>query len=469
LAYAVVLAEDGTHGRAFHQFARAAHSGLPAAQYRLGRCYLLGLGVPSSPDAALSWLTRAAEGGDHEAQALLASLALQGISGAEAGLLETASRYVGRPPDYQEAVRWGTPAADGGSAEAQAVLGYILTSGPDELRDVPRAAHYYRLAAESGFAQGQLGWALALLRGDASRNGASQGGSAEVRRLLNAAAEAGLPAAHFALGVLADQADAGAEQLAIATAHYHDAADQGHRSAQFRYGTALMSGRGVERDTQAGETWLRRAGLAGDPLAAAMVGDLYAHQDGLPPNFCEAAQWFQRAAEAGHSGAARALGQIYLHGSGFGTDPLTAVHWLRVAAAADDTVAAYELGICLAHGIGTAHDDAEALRWFRRAADTLPAARYWYARMLAEGRGIAQDLQAARTCYLRAATEGNGDAAVAAGEMLVNGRGGPSDRPAAMALFVAAAAQGNKGAQYALKVLEPTDGANMSGAACVVV
>ena len=27
LAYAVVLAEDGTHGRAFHQFARAAHSG----------------------------------------------------------------------------------------------------------------------------------------------------------------------------------------------------------------------------------------------------------------------------------------------------------------------------------------------------------------------------------------------------------------------------------------------------------
>jgi len=499
LAYAVVLAEDGEHGRAFDQFARAARSGVSAAEFRLGRCYLLGLGVPSCPDAALRWLTRAAEGGEREAQALLATLALQGISfGAEAGLLEAASRYAGRPPDYQAALKWGTPAADGGSAEAQAVLGHILTSGPDELRDVPRAAHYYQLAAESGLAQGQLGWALALLRDDASQGrapqggpsdgggpeggssgggaseagaseaaasegGASGGGSAEVHRLLNAAAEAGLPAAHFALGVLAEQADAGAEQLAVAAGHYHDAAERGHRSGQFRYGAALLNGRGVARDTQAGETWLRRAGLAGEAAAAAMVGDLYAHQDGLPPNFCEAAQWFQRAAEAGHVGAARALGQIYLRGAGFATDPPTAVHWLRVAASADDTVAAYDLGLCLAQGIGTPRDDAEALQWFRRAIDTMPAARYWHARMLAEGRGgVAADLAAARAGYLRAASEGNGDAAVAAGEMLVNGRGGPPDRQAAMALFTNAAERGNKGAQYALNVLEPPDGAAMS-------
>ncbi len=466
LAYGIILTEDGKHRRAFRQFARAARHGLPVAQFHLGRCYLLGRGVPSCLDAALRWLTRAAEGGDVEAQTLLASLALQGISfGAEAGLLEAASRYVGRPPDYLEALKWGKQAAAGGSAEAQAVLGYILTSGPDELRDVARAAQDYQHAAESGFAQGQLGWALALLRDDASQGGASQGGSAKVRRLLESAAKADLPAAHFALGMLAEQADA--DQLAAAAAHYREAAERGHRSAQFRYGVALMNGRGVERDTLTGETWLRRAGLAGDPQAAAMVGDLYARQGGLPPNFCEAAQWFQRAAEAGHTGAARALGQIYLRGGGFGTDPVSAAHWLRMAATAGDTEAAYELGICLAHGIGTPRDDAEAVRWFYRAIDAMPAARFWYARMLAEGLGIAQDLPAARAGYLRAATEGNGDAAVAAGEMLVNGRGGPTDRPAAMALFGNAAAQGHKGAQYALKVLEPTDCASVSDGACV--
>ena len=87
--------------------------------------------------------------------------------------------------------------------------------------------------------------------------------------------------------------------------------------------------------------------------------------------------------------------------------------------------------------------------------DTMPEARYWCARMLAEGWGTAQDLPAARAGFLRAAAEGIGDAAAAAGEMLVNGRGGPPDRPAAMALFHEAAARGNRAAQYALEVLEP--------------
>ncbi len=488
-AYARVLANDGKHRRAFHQFARAAQRGLPAAQFRLGRCYLLGLGTPSCPDAALRWLTRAAEGGDVEAQALLASLALQGISvGEEGGLLEAASRFAGRPPDYQQAMKWGQRAAANGSAEAQTMLGYILTTGPDELRDVPRAALYYHEAAESGFARGQLGWALTLLRDGAAQVGTSQGGvcqggaaqggaspggtapgevaedrSAEVRRLLESAAEADLPAAHFVLGVLDEQSDASAEHLATAAAHYHEAAEKGHRPAQFRYGVALMTGRGVERDTLTGETWLRRAGLAGDRDAAAMVGDLYAREGELPPNFCEAAMWFQRAAEAGHIGAARALGQLCVRGGGFGSDPVAAAHWLRIAATEGDLLAAYELGICLAHGIGTPRDDIEALGWFRRAIDAMPEARYWCARMLDEGRGTAQDLPGARAGYLRAAAEGIGDAAIAAGEMLVNGRGGPPDRAAGMALFRNAAAQGNEVAKYALKVLEPLDGAGASG------
>jgi uncharacterized protein len=205
-----------------------------------------------------------------------------------------------------------------------------------------------------------------------------------------------------------------------------------NRSAQVRFGIALLNGRGVRQDAQSGETWLRRAGLAGDPVAAAMVGDLYSNQGSVPPNFCEAAQWFQRAAGAGHAGA------------DLGPTPCRPCIGCALPIA-DDLVAAYELGICLAHGIGAARNDAEALLWFHRAIEVMPADRFCYARMLAAGRGITQDLPGARTCYLRAAAEGNGDAAVAAGEMLVNGRGGPPDRPAAMRLFAGAPAQGHKG------------------------
>ena len=487
LAYARMLAEDGEHQRAFPQFARAARRGLPAAQFRLGRCYLLGLGTPSSPDTALRWLTCSGDGGDVEAQALLASLALQGISvGAAGGLLEAVPRFAGRPPDYPAAMKWGRRAAAAGSAEAQTMLGYILTYGPDELRDVPRAARYYREAAESGFARGQLGWALALLgdngaqdvpsRDGASQDGAAQDGtsrdavslgdvardrSSEVRRLLEAAAQADLPAAHFVLGVLDELAGGGTERLATAAAHYHEAADRGHRAAQFRYGVALMTGRGVEQNTLYGESWLRRAGLAGDRDAAAMVGDLYSHPGEAPPNFCEAAMWFQRAADAGHIGAARALGQLCVRGGGFGTDPVAAAQWLRVWRQAR------AIRWPPAMSWGSAWPMASARRammprhwgWFRRCdrydAGGALLVRPHVCALSPKGWGTAQDLPAARAGFLRAAAEGIGDAAAAAGEMLVNGRGGPSDRPAAMALFHAAAAQGNRAAQYALGVLEP--------------
>src|ERR1700722_13422881 len=129
LAHAIVLAGDGKQEHAFRQFARAARRGLPGAQFRLGRCYLLGLGIAPCPDAAIRWLSQAAESSDVEAQTLLTSLALQGISWhAEAGLFEAAWHHADWPPDYQAAMKWGARAARAGSAEAQALLGYVLTS-----------------------------------------------------------------------------------------------------------------------------------------------------------------------------------------------------------------------------------------------------------------------------------------------------------------------------------------------------
>ena len=168
LAYGIALADDGMHTDAVRQFHHAAAS-LPQAAFRLGRCYLLGLGVPACPDAALHWFTRAAGGGHVDAQVLLASLALQGISSdVPLGLFEAESHYIGRPPDHQAALHWARQAAATGSSEAQTLLGYILTTGPAALRDARQGAAYYRLAAVQGSAQGQLGWALALLRGDGS-------------------------------------------------------------------------------------------------------------------------------------------------------------------------------------------------------------------------------------------------------------------------------------------------------------
>jgi uncharacterized protein len=405
LARANQLTDQGAHQVAFQLFVKAARAGLSPAFYHVGRAYLLGLGAPSSLSAALRWLVRAAEADEVEAQTLLASLALRGAFDTKLmSIFETTPTFVDQHPNYDIALHWAEQAAAHGSAEAQAILGHILTGGPAELRECERGELCYRYSAEAGCAQGQLGWALILLRHN------TLDAACEASELLLKAATAKIPTARFILGVIAESGAAGVQDFTAAAEHYRVAAELGHRSAQLRYGIALLSGRGVEADPFKGESWLRRAGLAGEPQAAAMIGDLYACHGELPPNYVEAAMWLRRAAEAGHTGAAKTLGHLLLGVAGLNPDPEEAALWLRRAIAggefearndlarlalmgqvpeADqqatcrwfheqaetgDMAAAFDLGLCFAQGIGAPRDDNQALALFERAAVTIGVA-----------------------------------------------------------------------------------------------
>ena len=230
---------------------------------------------------------------------------------------------------------------------------------------------------------------------------------------------------------------------------------------------ALMEGMTVPANPIEGKSWLRRAALAGDPEAAAVVGDLYAKGGKLPPNYAEAAMWFRRAAEAGHRGGARALGMLHLTGAGVPRDSEEAARWFRVsaeagdptragrsrqpaaarrraapttrsapasgsrqAAASGDLVAAFNFGVCLAEGVGVERDDRKAAQWLRRAADGVVNAQYWYGRMLIEGRGVDANPEEGRAWIKRAADVGMMEAEVLLAEMMLTGRGGPKDHPA---------------------------------------
>jgi uncharacterized protein len=483
---------QASYQAAFRLLIKAAKRGLPPVWCQVGRAYLLGQGVPSSLSTALRWLARAAEADEVDAQILLASLALQGTCySAYMGLFEVVSTSVDQHPKYGVALHWAEQAAAQGSAEAQAILGYVLTSGPVELRDCERGEQCYRHSAEAGCAQGQFGWALVLLR----RN--TLEATLEARELLEKAATAGMPTAQFMLGVIAESGAAGTQDFQAAAAHYRIAAGVGHGPSQLRYGIALLSGRGVEADSFNGESWLRRAALAGEPQAAAIVGDLYACPGELSPNLVEAAMWLRRAAKAGHAGAAKSLGHLLLGDAGLAPDLEEAIHWLRLAIAggeteagndmarlalsgrapeadrqtiyrwfrelaqAGDPAAAFDLGLCLAEGIGTPRDDTQAFAWFERAAVTISVAQYWCGRMRAQGRGGPPDPRAARVWFLRAADLHHADAEVAAGEMLINGRGGPPDPEGAIKLFMRAASTGHPGALFALEVLSRVAGSRL--------
>jgi TPR repeat protein len=478
--------------RALRVLMRAADRGSAEANLRVARAYLDGRGVPANATEGMRWLERAARLDHVPAQALLAALLLRGL-GAAPRERSTAEIFHDRArpdpvaapePSFEHAVAWARKASSAGSPDAQAVLAYILTSGPDEYRDLEQAHELYRKAAEAGSAQGALGHAIAL----AGRN-PDLDGQRDIARWLEIAAKAGLPTAYYLLGEAHERGIAGVQDLTAAVENYRLAAEQGHRSAQAKYGLALLLGRGTEKETVSGESWLRRAALAGDAEAVALVGDLYARGGELPPNYLEAALWYRRAAEAGHRVAARALGLLYLTGAGVARDADEAATWFRVAAERGDTVAqadlgnlalrgvgttedvartpewfrtaaeqgdttaAFNLAVCLLEGVGTERDPAQAARWLRGAAESLPNAQFWYGRLMVEGNGVEQDIPQGRAWIEKAAASGLVQAQVQIGTMLVNGEGGMKDHVAAQVWFARAASSGHPGAMFALGAL----------------
>ena len=475
----------GGSRRAIAKLSRAAQAGSTAACAELGRAYLFGQGLPCCPGVAMQWLTKAARQDDIEAQFMVASLALQGVSASNSRtLFETASSVT---PDYLTALHWTERAAAAGHAPSQALLGFILTSGPAGLRNVTRGDACYRISAEAGCAHGQLGWSLVLLRSDPAAN------VIEARRHLANAAHANMPMAHYMLGVLAERDPA---DDCPAAEHYRAGAQLGHGPSQLAFGLALLHGHGLQPDSFVGETWIRRAALAGEVEAEAALGELYARGGALPPNYAEAMLWFGRAAASGHTGATRGLARLHRRGEGVPADPREALRLLRMAAGTGDAsscadlaalvlahqgtgagvtvtaedwrlilaslqemaergdlAAAYNVGLCCAAGLGRPADDAEALAWFRVAADRLAVAQYSCGRMLAEGRGISQDLAGARRYLLQASEQGLPEAEALAGEMFLNGRGGPADLATAKKLLRGAADAGHPGSLYALGVM----------------
>lgn len=400
-ARAEALACRGAHTAAFTLFAAAARAGLPRAQYRLGCCYLKGLGVPSSVGDASRWLVRAAEAGDVDAQTQLAALALQGVSFlTSAGLFNQPAHEV----DFKAAERWSRQAAVAGSAEAKALLGFILTAGPIDRRDQQAGEALYQESAQAGWSRGQLGLAMTILaKGEVD-------GRARATELLRAAADDGIATAHYLLGVLAEGDASGHANLRSA-ASYKAAAELGYAPAQLRYAFALMHGRGVGLDLFEAETWLRRAALAGEASAAAVLGYLYAQDGDMPPNHAEAAVWLSRAAEGGHAAAARTLAIMFLSGSGVRRDIAQAARLLRLASDAGDAAARPELVHLALAGMLDAVDNTATATCLRRAAeDGDVAAQFGFGLCMAQGVGVEQDGGEAATWIVKAAQGGSAKA-----------------------------------------------------------
>ncbi|MBS1050119.1 tetratricopeptide repeat protein [Gluconobacter japonicus] len=487
------LMEAGDFVRGFALLSRLASAGDTEASFRVGRAYLDGAGVPPSLEEGAHWMLGAAEAGHVEAAFVLATLYTIGFpEGFEirkaAATFDLAARPPSgaRQPDFHKGFHWGQVAANAGFSDAQALLGYILTNGPEDLRDAVQARAWYERSAAAGCSQGHLGLALAILH---------QAETDDARTLaahhLKEATKGGLGTAFDILGRMSEAGAGVPRDMGAAARYYQQAAERNIVGAQARYGLFLLEGVGIEQHYGRAETWLRRAALNGDAESAALLGDLYAQGGELPPNLMEAANWYRLAAEQKHGGAARALGLLYLTGNGVHRDPDVATHWFQVASEAGDRhadadfgnliltgasatddekqalqerferaaergdlVGAFNLGVCFDQGVGGTVDSREAARWMQKAADGVVNAQFWYGKMLLEGRGVQADPTQAMHWMEKAAEAGMGEAQVAVGQLLVTGQiNGRKDHGRAMELYRAAAESGNVDAMFSLAAM----------------
>ncbi|GBR34281.1 tetratricopeptide repeat protein [Gluconobacter kondonii] len=493
LEYAIRLTESGKAVQGFALFSRLAATGDGEASFRVGRAYLDGIGVPPSLGDGARWIYQAAQAGHTEATFVLATLYTVGlpegfeIQSVRDGLdLSHVPSSGPRHPDFHLGLHWAKIAAEAGSPDAQALLGYILTNGPEDLRDLSQARSWYDRSAAAGCSQGHLGVALSIL--DNARTDEELSSAA---RHLMEATKGGLGTAFDILGRMYESGSGVPRDLGKAATYFHEAAERNIVTAQARYGLMLLEGTGIRRHFGRAETWLKRAATNGDTQSAALLGDLCANGGDLPPNLVEASKWYRLAAEQKHAGAARALGLLYLTGNGVHQDPDVASHWFKIASEAGDAhadadfgnlilagasatpdekqalharfekaaekgdlVGAYNLGVCFAEGVTGEQNGREAARWMQKAADGVVNAQYWYGRMLLEGRGVQPDPTQALYWMEKAADSGMAEAQVAVAGLLVDGSiNGRRDHEKALALYQNAAESGNVDAMFSLAAL----------------
>lgn len=213
-----------------------------AAMTLLGELYNQGLGVKLDPKKAAEWYLLAAQRGDANAMSSLGLMSLDG-------------RGVEKNPVQGKA--WLEKAAAKGNAVASYNLGLLLlTSGSD--MDLEHAVE-----------------------------------------LLRTAANAEIPDAQHALGVLYLQGRGVAKNASEAARLFERAAQNGSSVGEVEYAILLFNGEGVPKSESQAARYFRRAAAKGNAIAQNRLARLLVAGRGVPANKVDAAAWHILAAAQG--------------------------------------------------------------------------------------------------------------------------------------------------------------------------
>lgn len=356
-----------SRGQAISYFYRkAAAAGYTEAAMR-GLLVPLGSNVESEKSDARATLEAAAGKNDATAQKLLAEGWLRG--------------FVDSTPNFATAREWWEKAAKSGDTTAMVQLGKLLdgTYGFTESRDPQAALGYYEEANRLGDDSVLIPLGQLLLGDDqAVRN------EAEGLECLNRAAERGVPQARLILG----EYDLKIKKDAEAMEQFNKGADAGDSRCMLKIAIDLLAKSGSDT---AGLTWLKKAAEAGNPEAAANLGQRLVKEDAV-----KGARYLLQAANEGLPKAQYDIAMLYLDGGLGYRDPASAVAWLTEGMKSGDAQTQYKLATLHEQGIGCPVNYSNAGVLYTMASNKgIAAASGRIAFLSAEGLGTKASLSQA--------------------------------------------------------------------------
>ena len=483
----------------------AAKQGEVTAQYNVGICYLMGVGVEKDDREGAKWLRKAADQGFAYAQSNLGILYDNGVGVAEDDAeavkwyrkaAEQGDAYAqfnlammyyngkGVTKDYDEAVKWYRKAAEQGDASAQRNLGIMYANGAGVVEDDAEAVKWYRKAAEQGDAYAQFNLAMMYYNGKGVTKDYD-----EAVKWYRKAAEQGDASAQNNLGIMYANGEGVEKDEREAVKWYRKAAEQGHATAQFLLGMCYSYGEGVEKDLVEAAKWLRIGAERGDAKSQWALGNVIFKQNGaytkevvawylksMDQHFEKAAmdfflffiswqskpelaEFIMDPAKEGSPNAQYYLGLIYAKGYAVKKDEAEAVKWYRKAAEQGDSAAQFNLGEMYRDGKGVLKNYSEAIKWFLVAArlENKKATKE-LGKLIAEGKYEHKNVKESAAWVCAAAKSGHIKAQLVLGLMYLRGDGFEKNRDEAIKWIRSAAEQGNVMAHYYLAVIFSTDG-----------
>lgn len=252
-------------------------------------------------------------------------------------------------------------------------------------------------------------------------------------------------------------------------------AEAGDAVSQNRLGTMLRDGIGIAKDSEAAETWFRKAASLGSVDAminladmldavgqseearglytkAASRGSQYA---GLRLNsseeLSECISVLEDLSSEGSTRASVALWDIYSKGAVVKQDRTKAVEWMTAAAENGDVQSMVMLGLAYRDGIGTNKDSTTAIKWLSSAAERGSAkARNELVSMYRKGMGVDRDMRAAIRWLEMSASAGDTAAMFQLGTIFRDGTGVDADLTESERWFSMFSFASGSSAEYAI-------------------